>query len=131
MGALPSGLVTFCFTDIEASTQLNQHLGDRFGALIAEHDALIRRAASDRDGVVVKSLGDGLFLAFADSRQAVLACREAQRALASHPWPAGVTVRVRMGLHTGEAVPHGGDYTAVAVHQAERVSGAAHGARSC
>jgi predicted ATPase/class 3 adenylate cyclase len=127
MGALPSGLVTFCFTDIEASTQLNQHLGERFGALIAEHDALIRRAVAGRDGVVVKSLGDGLFLAFADSRQAVLACREAQRALTSHSWPDGVTVRVRMGLHTGEALPHGGDYTAVAVHQAERVSGAAHG----
>ena len=83
MGALPSGLVTFGFTDIEASTQLNQHLGEHFGALIAEHDALIRRAVADRDGVVVKSLGDGLFLAFADSRQAVLACREAQRALPS------------------------------------------------
>ena len=60
MAPLPSGLVTFCFTDIEASTQLNQHLGGRFGALIAEHDALIRRAVSDRDGVVIKSLGDGL-----------------------------------------------------------------------
>jgi class 3 adenylate cyclase len=127
MAPLPSGLVTFCFTDIEASTQLNQHLGERFGALIAEHDALIRRAVSDRDGVVIKSLGDGLFLAFADPRQAVLACRDAQRALTSHSWPGGVTVRVRMGLHTGEALPQGRDYTAVAVHQAERVSAAAHG----
>ena len=96
MAPLPSGLVTFCFTDIEASTQLNQHLGECFGALIAKHDALIRRAVSDRDGVVIKSLGDGLFLAFADPRQAVLACRDAQRALTSHSWPGGVTVRVRM-----------------------------------
>jgi class 3 adenylate cyclase len=80
---------------------------------------------------VIKSLGDGLFLAFADPRQAVLACRDAQRALTSHSWPGGVTVRVRMGLHTGEALPQGRDYTAVAVHQAERVSAAAHGGRSC
>ena len=78
-------------------------------------------------GVEVGTEGDALFFVFADAPQAVAACLEGQRALATHPWPPGVVLRVRIGLHTSEATPVGNDYVDLAVHQVARISAGAHG----
>ena len=125
--ALPSGRVAFVFTDIEDSTVLFVRLGDAYRAVLAQHDTILRGAVVRWGGVEVKSAGDGLFLAFADPVDAVNACADAQRALHAAGWPDGVTIRVRMGVHVGPADPDDGDYVALAVNQAARVSAAAHG----
>jgi DNA-binding SARP family transcriptional activator/WD40 repeat protein len=125
--ALPSGLVTFLFSDIEGSTRLFRQLGHGFVELLERHRRLVRAAVAGAGGVEVNSEGDGLFFAFADAAAALEASVTAQRAIAGEAWPAGAEVRVRMGLHTGEATPRDGDYIAMAVHQANRVKDAAHG----
>jgi hypothetical protein len=99
---LPTGTVTFLFTDIEGSTRLLQALGDRYPPVRDEHAAILRRAIRDQDGVEVSTEGDSFFAAFASPVAAVQAAVAAQRGLAVHPWPPGYPVRVRMGLHTGE-----------------------------
>ena len=130
---LPSGTVTFVFTDIEGSTKLAHALGtDRWRDVLVQHAAIVRRAASTHEGVEVRTEGDSFFLAFRTARQAVAAATDAQRALAAQQWPHGVGVRVRIGMHTGEnARPgdtaSGADYVGYDVHRAARVSGAAHG----
>jgi len=129
LDALPSGIVTFCFTDIEASTPLLARLGsDAYQEQLEIHRGLIRQAAGSHGGVEVRTEGDGMFFAFSMGREAVLACCEAQRALLGHPWPPTGAVKVRIGLHTGEgAVTSDRDYLGLAVHQAARVMSAAHG----
>ncbi|GAA2377342.1 adenylate/guanylate cyclase domain-containing protein [Dactylosporangium salmoneum] len=125
---LPSGLVTFLFTDIEGSTRLAQMLGAGYRPVLHEHREVIRRALSKADGVELFTEGDSLFVAFADAAAALTACAEAQRALAAHEWPGPeARPRVRMGLHTGFAEPYGGEYTSPEVHRAARVAAAAHG----
>ena len=123
----PGGTVTFLFTDIEGSTRLLRRIGDRYAGVLERHRELLRNAVAGQDGVEVDSEGDGLFFAFAGAKSAVAACIAGQRALLTEPWPPGVTVRVRMGLHTGEAIPVNRRYVALAVHQAARVASAAHG----
>jgi predicted ATPase/DNA-binding SARP family transcriptional activator len=125
---LPSGNVTFVFTDVEGSTGLFRRLGDRYPPLLEEHRRLIRAAMAGHGGSEVNTGGDGLFLAFGDAAEAVAACVDAQRALVAYPWPAEGQLRVRMGVHTGVAIPTPeGDYTAVAVHLAARLAAAGHG----
>ena len=124
--AFPSGLVTFAFTDIEGSTQLFRRIGDRYPVLLERHREILRAAWSD-SGWEVKTEGDSFFVAFADPIAAISACVRAQRELTAEPWPDDASIRVRMGLHTGLASPHGDDYIALAVHQASRVVDAAHG----
>src|SRR5215831_10942288 len=102
MHELPTGTVTLLFTDIEGSTRLLQHLGKRYGDVLAECRALMRAAFHHHHGHEVDTQGDAFFVAFARASDAVLAAVVAQHSLASHPWPEDVTVRVRMGLHTGE-----------------------------
>jgi DNA-binding SARP family transcriptional activator/class 3 adenylate cyclase/WD40 repeat protein len=126
-GAFPTGTVTFGFTDIEGSTRLLRRLGHRYGEVLERHRQLLRAAVADHGGVEVNAEGDGLFFAFGSTTSAIAACVAGQRALSDEQWPDGVSVRVRMGLHTGEASPHDGDYVALAVNQAARVAGAAHG----
>jgi predicted ATPase/class 3 adenylate cyclase len=116
---LPSGDVTFLFTDIEGSTRLFQSLGDEYPALLDEHNRIIREAIAGR-GCEVSTEGDAFFIAFASAVDAVAAAADAQRNLDGF-------VRVRMGLHTGEAFPTGNNYVALAVHQAARVAAAGHG----
>lgn len=123
----PGGTVTFVFTDIEGSTRLLRRIGDRYAGVLERHRELLRGAVASQGGVEVDSEGDGLFFAFAGAKSAVAACIAGQRALLTEPWPSDVTVRVRMGLHTGEAMPVNGTYVALAVHQAARVASAAHG----
>ena len=127
MPVLPTGTVTFLFTDIEGSTRLLQALGSSYRDLLAGHDALIRRAVSATGGVEVRTDGDAFFVAFASARDAISAAVAAQRSLGTHEWPATADVRVRMGLHTGAGV-HGGDnYIGLDVHRAARVASIAHG----
>jgi predicted ATPase/class 3 adenylate cyclase len=124
---LPTGTVTFLFTDIEGSTRLLQELGGRYPAVRDEHAAILRRAIRDREGVEVSTEGDSFFAAFASPVAAVGAAVAAQRGLAAHPWPEGFRVRVRMGLHTGEGVLGGDNYVGIDVNRAARIAGAAHG----
>jgi predicted ATPase/class 3 adenylate cyclase len=124
---LPSGNVTFLFTDIEGSTRMFHHLGDAFVGVVEDHRAIVRGALADHGGVEVSTEGDGFFIAFADAAAAVAACLAIQQALAAHAWPDYGEVRVRMGLHTGIARPTNGDYLAIAVHQAARIAATTHG----
>jgi class 3 adenylate cyclase len=119
---LPTGTVTFLFTDIEGSTRLLQDLGDRYGAVRDEHAAILRRAIRDGGGVEVSTEGDSFFAAFASPVGAVRAAVDAQRGLAGHGWPAGFPVRVRMGLHTGEGALGGDNYSGIDVNRAARVA---------
>jgi YVTN family beta-propeller protein len=127
MVQLPSGAVTFLFTDIEGSTRLVKQLRDRYPAVLADHQRLLRAAFSAHGGHEVDTQGDSFFVAFANAREALLAAVDGQLALASHAWPEGADVRVRMGLHTGQAVASDGRYTGLAVHRAARIGAAGHG----
>jgi predicted ATPase/class 3 adenylate cyclase len=127
MTDLPTGTVTFLFTDIEGSTGLLQTLGDRYAAVQNEHAAIVRRAVSEEGGVEVSTHGDAFFVAFRSPSGAVRAAVAAQRGLASHDWSPGPPMRVRMGVHTGEGTLGGDDYVGIDVHRAARVADAAHG----
>ena len=127
MAELPTGTVTFLFTDIEGSTRLLQELGDRYAMAREEHAAILRRAIDADGGVEVSTAGDSFFVAFPSPVAAVRAAVAAQRGLATHDWPPGPPLRVRMGLHTGEGVPAGGDYVGMDVNRAARIADSAHG----
>jgi predicted ATPase/class 3 adenylate cyclase len=127
MTDLPTGTVTFLFTDIEGSTGLLQTLGDRYAAVQDEHAAIVRRAVSEDGGVEVSTHGDAFFVAFRSPVGAVRAAVDAQRGLASHDWSPGPPMRVRMGVHTGEGTLGGDDYVGIDVHRAARIADAAHG----
>ncbi|MBQ1044813.1 MULTISPECIES: ATP-binding protein [unclassified Micromonospora] len=125
---LPSGWVTFVFTDIEGSTRLARMLGPVYRPVLHEHRRLLRDTLAGTDGAELLTEGDSFFLAFPDAATAVHACLTAQRALAGHEWPnPDATPRVRMGLHTGYAEPRDGEYASPEVHRAARVAAAAHG----
>src|SRR3712207_4542977 len=102
MPELPQGTVTLLFTDIEGSTQLLRRLCDAYAGVLAQHQRLLREAFAVHGGREVDTQGDAFFVAFPRAVDAVQAAVEAQRALAAHPWPASVAVRVRMGLRPGE-----------------------------
>ena len=124
---LPTGTITFLFTDIEGSTRLVQRLGDRYGGILELHQDILRTSFGGRGGVEFGSEGDALFVVFSDARAAVSAALDAQRQLETYPWPEEARVRVRMGIHTGAGVLGGGSYVGVDVHRAARISAAAHG----
>jgi predicted ATPase/class 3 adenylate cyclase len=119
--------VTFVVTDIEGSTRIAATLQERFATLLADHHRLIRTAFSEHGGREIDAAGDGLFYVFPGARTALLGAVAAQRALMSHAWPADVTVRVRMGLHTGEAIRQEQGYVGFEVNRAARISNAGHG----
>ncbi|MBI3998935.1 MAG: tetratricopeptide repeat protein [Armatimonadetes bacterium] len=127
MFGVPSGTVTFLFTDLEGSTRLLQDLGDRYAALIDDHHRLLRAAFQDQGGAEIEDHGDGLFYAFGSARAALVAAIAAQRAVLAHPWPEGVHPRVRMGLHTGEPLRVETHYVGIDVHRAARICAAGHG----
>ena len=127
MTDLPTGTVTFLFTDIEGSTGLLQTLGDRYAAVQDEHAVVVRRAVAEGGGVEVSTHGDAFFVAFGSPAGAVRSAVAAQRGLASHDWSPGPPVRVRMGVHTGEGALGGDDYVGLDVHRAARIADAAHG----
>jgi predicted ATPase/class 3 adenylate cyclase len=127
MAELPTGTVSLLFSDIEGSTRLLERLGDRYVEVLADHQRLLRAAFARFNGREVGTEGDAFFIAFGKASEAVSAAAAAQRALAAHPWPAGVVVRVRMGIHTGEPIVVGQDYAGLDVHRAARICSAAHG----
>ena len=127
MTELPRGAVTFLFSDIEGSTRLVKTLRERYAQVLAEHRSLVRAAIARQGGHEIDTQGDAFFVAFASAKQAVLCALEVQRVLAAHEWPSGVSVRVRMGIHTGQATPVGGAYMGLAVHRAARICAAARG----
>jgi len=127
MTELPSGAVTFLFSDIEGSTRLVKALRERYVQVLAEHRRLVRAAIAGQAGHEIDTQGDAFFVAFASAKQAVLCALEVQRALAGHEWPRGASVLVRMGIHTGHAIPAEGAYTGLAVHRAARICAAARG----
>src|SRR5215831_14197408 len=102
MHELPTGTVTLLFTDMEGSTRLLHLLGKRYADVLAECRALMRAAFHQHHGHEVDKQDDAFLVAFAPATDAISAAVIAQSALANHPWPDGVAVRVRMGLHTGE-----------------------------
>src|SRR4051812_44065867 len=108
-------------SDIEGSTRLFSRLGAAYVPLLAEHRALLREAVGRHAGREVETEGDALLVVFADPADAVAAALDGQRALTAHPWPQGGDVRVRIGLHTGEATPGGNGYVSLAVHQVARI----------
>ncbi|MDP8958552.1 MAG: tetratricopeptide repeat protein [Actinomycetota bacterium] len=124
---LPTGTVSFLFTDIEGSTQLLQRLGDGYREVLAEHDRLLRDAVAGAGGVEVSTEGDAFFCVFATAAQAVEAAVAAQRALASYQGPGNCRLLVRMGIHTGEATLGGDNYVGLDVHRAARIADAGHG----
>src|SRR5215469_265353 len=127
MRDLPKGTVTLLFTDIEGSTHLLQQLGEDYAGVLAESRSLLRGAFRTCGGHEVDTQGDAFLVAFARATDAVSAAVEMQRALARHTWPDGVTVRVRMGLHTGEPRLSAEGYVGLDVHHAARIMSAAHG----
>jgi class 3 adenylate cyclase/DNA-binding CsgD family transcriptional regulator len=125
---LPQGTVTFLFTDIEGSTGLLDRLGrDQYGQLLERQRELLREAVATGGGAEVDATGDSLLAVFASAGGAVTAAVAAQRALAAEAWPGNTEVRVRMGLHTGEATINRDGYVGIALHRGRRVCEAAHG----
>jgi class 3 adenylate cyclase len=127
MTSLPSGTVTFVFSDIEGSTGLLKRLGDGYGELIAEHRRIVRDALGAHDGVEIDTQGDSFFYAFARARDAVAGAVAVQRAHAEREWPGGEQVRVRMGLHTGEPAVGAEGYLGVDVVRAARLASTGRG----
>ena len=126
MSSLPSGTVTFVFTDIEESTALLQRLGDGYAGVLAEHRRIVRDAFGG-NGVEIDTQGDAFFYAFPRAREAVAAAVEVQRAHAGHEWPDDAAVRVRIGMHTGEPALHDEGYVGLDVVRAARICTAAQG----
>jgi class 3 adenylate cyclase len=126
---LPSGTVTFLFTDLEGSTPLAERLGDRYGQLLVDHRSLVRAAVAEAGGVEVDCRADEFFGAFTDAAEAVKAALAAQRAFQLHQWPNEVRLGVRMGIHTGEPTLAEEGYLGVDVHRGHRICSAASGAQ--
>jgi predicted ATPase/class 3 adenylate cyclase len=124
---LPTGTVTFLFTDIEGSTRLLERLGARYQDVQDRHNAVIRGALAQVDGRELSTEGDSFFAVFSTPVGAVRAAAQAQRQLAETPWPDGAVVQVRMGLHTGEGILGGDNYLGLDVNRAARIAAAAHG----
>jgi predicted ATPase/class 3 adenylate cyclase/Flp pilus assembly protein TadD len=121
-------ILALLFTDIEGSTNLLRSLGADYRKLLAEHRRVLRDAFAAHGGTVLRGEGDALFVTFADPSSAILGAIDGQVALAKAKWPADSQVRVRMGIHVGEVtVDEDDDYVGLAVHQAARISAAAHG----
>jgi len=124
---LPTGTVTFLFTDIEGSTRLLATLGDAYTSVLERHAAILRAAIRAHAGIEVSTEGDSFFAVFPSAISAVDAVVDAQRALAGAAWPAEAAVRVRMGLHSGEGRRGGDNYVGMDVHAAARIAAAANG----
>ena len=127
MPELPSGTVTFLFTDIEGSTSLVRRLGDRYGLLLGDHRRLLRAAVEETGGIEVDCRADEFFGAFTDAQDAVKAALSAQRAFRLHEWPDELQLGVRMGIHTGEPALAEEGYLGLDVHRAARICAAANG----
>lgn len=127
MEALPSGTVTFVFTDVEGSTELLRRLGDGYATVLSMERSILRDTLGKGGGREIDAQGDAFFFSFTRARDAAAAAVAAQRALRSHAWPEGVTLKVRMGLHTGEPALGAEGYVGLDVVRAARICSAGHG----
>lgn len=127
MGDSVTRPVTLLFSDIEGSTRLLKQLRGRYGDVVSVHRRLLRDAFTARGGEEVDTQGDSFFFVFETPQDAILAAIEATRALAEHPWPEDVDLRVRIGIHTGGTSVAGQHHHGLAVHRAARLCAAAHG----
>lgn len=118
---------TFFFSDIVGSTQLSQQLGEGYAEVLGKYRVIIRSFVAQFHGEEVDTAGDGFFITFEKAADAVGASVNIQRAFANLAWARGINFRVRIGLHTGEAITNGMDFIGTEVHRAARICGAAHG----
>jgi class 3 adenylate cyclase len=127
LSTLPSGTVTFLFSDIEGSTRLLEQLGDGYGDMLREHRRILRERLAEANGQEIDTQGDAFFFSFERAKDAVSGAVGAQRALADHDWPDGLEVKTRMGLHTGEPMVGEEGYVGLDVVRAARICSAGHG----
>lgn len=125
MAELPSGTVTFLFTDIEGSTALT--LSDEYANALRKHRELLGEAVERAGGIVYGVLGDEVSAVFQTAAGAVAAASSGQRSFAAEAWPGGVNVRVRVGIHTGRPAGEAGEYLGFDVHRTARICSAGHG----
>src|SRR5436190_5472827 len=128
MRELPTGTVTFLFSDIEGSTRLLRELGtEEYSRAQDAHSSIMRAAVAEGGGVEIRTEGDSFFLVFPSAVAAVRAAVTAQRSMADQTWPGGGDIRVRIGVHTGEGRPGGDDYVGLDVNRAARIGATGHG----
>ena len=127
MTSLPTGTVCFLMSDIEGSTRLAAKAGNQFPSLLDQHFVLMRDAIERHSGTIVSTEGDSVFAVLPSARAGIAAAVGAQRAFQDHDWPEDLALKVRMGLHVGEAVFGGRDYTGLEVHRTARIMAAAWG----
>jgi predicted ATPase/class 3 adenylate cyclase len=127
MADLPTGTVTFLFTDIEGSTKLWERYPHAMQAAIARHDEILREVMDSSGGYVFKTVGDAFCVAFSSANHALEAALTAQQALLSEEWEKTGPLRVRMAVHTGSAEERGGDYFGPPVNRISRLLSAGHG----
>src|SRR6188474_29300 len=125
MTDLPTGTVTFLFTDIEGSTQLWEKHPEAMQAMLAKHDATLREAIESNHGHIIKTTGDGVHAVFSTAMDAINSATTAQHNLNS--LISNLPIKVRMGLHTGEAELRAGDYYGQTLNRATRIMSAGHG----
>src|SRR5438552_8249367 len=130
MAALPTGTVTFLFTDVEGSTRRWEQRPEPTRAAVDRHFALLRDAIDSHRGQVFRTQGDGLGAAFATAPPALAAALAAQLALQAEPWPDGDALRVRMALHTGAAEVQDGDYVGACLNRMGRLLAIGHGGQT-
>jgi class 3 adenylate cyclase len=121
VSTLPQGTVTFVFTDVEGSTELLKELGEGYREVLSQHRQIVRETFTPGGGVEMDTQGDAFFFVFARARDAVSAAVGVQRAHTAAEWPGGATVRVRIGLHTGEPALHEEGYLGLDVVRAARI----------
>src|SRR5579871_2094682 len=127
MASLPTGTLTFLFTDIEGSTALWERHPDAMRAALARHDAILQEHIAAQQGVVFKTIGDAFCAAFPTAPDALAAALKAQQTLQSEPWDATGPLRVRMALNTGAAEARGGDYYGPPLNRVARLLSVGHG----
>lgn len=127
---LPTGVVTFLFTDIEGSTNLVERLGDGYSPLLETHQRILRGCIGGHDGVILGTEGDSFFAVFEEATKAAESGLEIHRLLSEVAWTDDAEIRVRIGLHTGRGTLGGSDYVGLDVHRAARISDAGHGGQT-
>src|ERR1700726_4945335 len=127
---LPSGTVTFLFTDIEGSTRLWETQREAMTTALERHDALLRQCIESHGGHIFKTVGDAFYAAFATAQSAVDAALAAQRSLHAERWPEHAPIRARMALHTGAAEMREGDYFGPPLNHVARLLAVGHGGQT-
>jgi class 3 adenylate cyclase len=127
MTQLPTGTVTFLFTDVEGSTRLWERDTEAMSRALSRHDELLRNVVEVHGGVVFKTVGDAFHAAFPTAPEAVEAALDAQKSLLSEQWEETGPLKVRIALCTGTAEERGGDYFGPTMNRTARLLSAGHG----